>query len=109
MPRKSSQPDDADMEQGIIIPNSHQQEQQGHSVDDLSRMLAAVLNYMSDDENEVIDVEFIIDNTDGLRDWWNEYKEKNRQLIEDEIKESLGELSIEELQRIRNQIKERQN
>ena len=109
MPRKSRQPEDENMEQGIILPNAHQEQQQGHTMDDLTRMLASVLNYLSDDENEVIDVEFIFDNTEGLRDWWSDYKEKNRQLIEEEIKESLGELSIEELQRIRNQIKERQN
>ncbi len=64
---------------------------------------------MSDDENEVIDVEYIFDNTEGLRVWWDEYKERNRQLIEDEIKASLSDLSIEELQRISKQIKERQN
>ncbi|HWL23765.1 MAG TPA: hypothetical protein VNR38_08450 [Ureibacillus sp.] len=107
MPRKSNQPDDSNIEEEVTLAADNVLNQQ--TIDDLTRMLAAVLNYLSDDENEVIDVEFIFDNTEGLRDWWNDYKEKNRQLIENEIKESLGELSIQELQQLRKQIKERQN
>lgn len=74
-------------------------------VSNLSRMLAAVLDYLSDDENEEIDIEYIFDKTEGLRDWWVQYQENNRKLIEEEIKESLSDLSFEELQRIREQIK----
>ncbi|CAI9391031.1 MULTISPECIES: hypothetical protein [Bacillaceae] len=77
-------------------------------VDKLNRMLAAVLEYISDDEVEEIDIDYILDQTEGLRDWWNLYREKNRKRMEEEIKESLGELSLEELEKIREQIKAKQ-
>lgn len=103
MPRKSSQPsEENDMEDVVQIPNVQQNQEK---IDQLSRMLASILTYLSDEENEEIDIGYIFDNTEGLRDWWNEYKENNRKLIEEEIRESLGELSLEELQRIREQIK----
>lgn len=103
MPRKSSQPNEEnDMEDVVQIPNVQQNQEK---IDQLSRMLASILTYLSDEENEEIDIGYIFDNTEGLRDWWNEYKENNRKLIEEEIRESLGELSLEELQRIRVQIK----
>lgn len=76
--------------------------------DKLNRMLAAVLEYISDDEVEEIDIDYILDQTEGLRDWWNQYREKNRKRMEKEIKESLGELSLEELEKIREQIKAKQ-
>lgn len=76
--------------------------------DKLNRMLASVLEYISDDEVEEIDIEYILDQTEGLRDWWNQYREKNRKRMEKEIKESLGELSLEELEKIREQIKAKQ-
>ncbi|KLV28502.1 Uncharacterised protein [Niallia circulans] len=76
--------------------------------DKLNRMLAAVMEYISDDEVEEIDIEYILDQTEGLRDWWNQYREKNRKRMEKEIKESLGELSLEELEKIREQIKAKQ-
>ncbi|MEK4868214.1 hypothetical protein [Niallia sp. FSL W8-1348] len=77
-------------------------------VDKLNRMLVAVLEYISDEEVEEIDIDYILDQTAGLRDWWNQYKEKNRKLMEEEIKESLGELSLAQLEKIREQIKAKQ-
>nr|WP_106783112.1 hypothetical protein [Lysinibacillus timonensis] len=106
MPRKTSQNNEEIEEEKIVqMPNNSQ------TIDDtenLSRMLASVLDYLSDEENEEIDIEFIYDNTEGLREWRNRYLERNRKQIEEEIKESLGELSFEELQKIREQIKEKQ-
>ena len=71
----------------------------------LNRMLASVLNYLSDDEVEEIDIEYLLANTEGLRDWWDKYRENNKKHIEEEIKKSLGSLSLEELESIREQIK----
>lgn len=73
----------------------------------LSRMLADVLNYLSDEEVEEIDIEFLLNNTEGLREWWDQYRESNRKQIEKEIQQSLGELSLKELESIRQQIKEK--
>lgn len=73
----------------------------------LERMLAAVLNYLSDDEIEEIDLEYLLTNTEDLRQWWNQYREKNKKQIEDEIKKSLSKLTLEELESIREQIKEK--
>lgn len=71
----------------------------------LNRMLAAVLNYLSDEEVEVIDIEYLLENTEGLREWWDQYREKNRKKIEEEIKKSLSDLTLEELESIREQIR----
>jgi hypothetical protein len=73
----------------------------------LERMLAAVLNYLSDDEIEEIDLEYLLTNTKDLRQWWDQYREKNKKHVEDEIKKSLSKLSLEELESIREQIKEK--
>ncbi|GLB62081.1 hypothetical protein [Cytobacillus sp. NCCP-133] len=73
----------------------------------LNRMLAAVLDYLSDDEVEEIDIEYLLTHTEGLRKWWDQYREKNKKQIEEEIKKSLGRLSLEELESIREQIKEK--
>jgi hypothetical protein len=51
-------------------------------------------------------MEYLLDHTEGLREWWEEYRESNRKLIEKEIKESLSELPLKDLEKIRNQIKE---
>lgn len=75
---------------------------------ELSRMLAAVMNYISDDEVEEIDVTYLLQNTEGLKEWWDEYKESNRKDVEEEIKKSLNKLSLKELEQIREQIKEKQ-
>lgn len=74
--------------------------------DKLSNMLASVLHYISDDEVEEIDIDYILNKTEGLRDWWNSYKEKNRKHLEEEIKNSLEGLSLEDLEKIREQIVE---
>jgi hypothetical protein len=69
-------------------------------------MLAAVLNYLLDEEVEEIDLEYLLNNTESLREWWEQYCEKNRKQIEDEIKISLEKLPLEELESIREKIKE---
>lgn len=74
-------------------------------VEKLTRFLAAVLEYISDDDIEVIDIEYLLTNTEGLREWWEQYQEKNRKKLEKEIRNSLGELSLQELQSIHEQIK----
>lgn len=74
-------------------------------VANLNRMLAAVLNYLSDEEVEVIDIEYLLENTEGLRVWWDQYRERNRKKIEEEIKKSLSDLTLEELENIREQIR----
>lgn len=107
MPRRTAQSNDASENENIVhLPNNQQSKDE---IGNLSRMLAAVLDYLSDEEVEEIDVEYILEKTEGLREWWNQYREKNRKLIEDEIKKSLGELTLEELQKIREQIKEKQD
>lgn len=107
MPRKSTQINEENENDKMVqLPNN---EQSNDEIGDLTRMLAAVLDYLSDEEVEVIDLEYILDHTEGLRDWWNRYRESNRKLIEEEIKGSLSELSLEELEKIREQIKEKQN
>jgi hypothetical protein len=74
-------------------------------IENLNRLLAAVLDYLSDDEVEVIDIEYLLENTEGLREWWNQYRERNRKKIEEEITQALGDLSIEELENLREKIR----
>jgi len=102
MPRK-----DEEISEEVEKDAANTKKKEGE-VDKLNRMLAAVLEYISDDEVEEIDIDYILDQTEGLRDWWNLYREKNRKRMEEEIKESLGELSLEELEKIREQIKAKQ-
>jgi hypothetical protein len=78
-------------------------------ISNLNRMLAAVLNYLSDDEVKEIDIEYLLDNTVGLREWWDHYQEINKKLLEEEIKKSLGQLSLKELEKIREKINEKQD
>ncbi|MFS0763954.1 hypothetical protein [Peribacillus phoenicis] len=73
--------------------------------DKLNRLLGAVMRYLSDDEQEEIDIEYLLENTAGLRDWWSEYRELDRKRVEEEIKNSLTDLSLEELENIREQIR----
>lgn len=73
-------------------------------VENLNRMLGTVLNYLSDETIEEIDIDSLLDNTEGLKEWWDGYRERNRKQIEEEIKQSLSELSVEELENIRKQI-----
>lgn len=102
MPRKSAQENETSEEEVIVPIASNQQKDE---LGNLSRMLGSVLEYLADDENEEIDIEYIFDQTEGLREWWGDYQETNRKQIEEEIKQSLGELSFEDLQKIREQIK----
>ncbi len=74
----------------------------------LNRLLAAVLKYLSDDDVEEIDIEYLLKNTEGLREWWDQYRENNRKEIEEEIKKSLSGLSLKELESIREKVKARE-
>ncbi|MDQ0415828.1 hypothetical protein [Mesobacillus stamsii] len=82
-----------------------QDDKERNEIERLNDMLAAVLNYISDDEIEVIDIEYLLNNTDGLREWWDQYRERNRKNIEEEIVQSLGSLSIEALEELREKIR----
>lgn len=82
-------------------------EKKEDEINNLNRMLGAVLHYLSDDEVEEIDIEYLLENTEGLRDWWDQYRERNRKQIEEEIRRSLSDLPLEELESIREQIKEK--
>lgn len=99
MPRKSAEGKDKPTEPSLPKDST------GEEIENLHRLLGAVLNYLSDDDVDVIDIEYLLENTEGLQEWWDQYREKNRKLIEDEIKKSLGELSLEELESIREKIK----
>ena len=103
MPRKTADnPEGKESEQLDIIP---QKDISKEEIEKLNHMLAAVLNYISDDEVEVIDIDYLLNNTEGLRDWWDQYRERNRKKIEKEISKALGDLSIEELEDLREKIK----
>lgn len=99
LPRKSAAPNE---EEDQLNPTDSASE-----TEKLNRLLAAVLNYLSDDEVEVIDIDYLLTHTEGLREWWDHYRKKNRELIEEEIKQSLGNLTLEELESIRERIKEK--
>ncbi len=110
MPRKAApvvEVTDTDEEVELHEEQLPNNEKNDAEISDLNRMLATVLNYLSDEEVEEIDIEYLLNNTEGLRDWWDSYRESNRQQIEEEIKQSLSELSLTELEKIREQIKER--
>ncbi|MBT2682803.1 hypothetical protein [Bacillus sp. ISL-37] len=103
MPRKPaaiSEEQANEMEETEPVVNNNNDE-----IENLNRLLAAVLDYLSDDEVEVIDIEYLLENTEGLREWWNQYRERNRKKIEEEITQALGDLSIEELENLREKIK----
>lgn len=110
MPRKSAATNDdmdKDLQETVLKmdTNNEKTDKANAEIEKLNRLLAAVLNYLSDDEVEVIDIEYLLNNTEGLQEWWDQYKERNRKVIEEEIKKSLGGLSIEELESIREKIK----
>lgn len=114
MPRKTAQVEEVTEENTNEQLNQEQEkvnkgETSTDEVENLNRMLGAVLTYLSDDEVEEIDIEFLLENTQGLRMWWDKFRERNRKSIEEEIKKSLGELSLEELEQIREQIKVRKD
>ncbi|MFJ7832543.1 hypothetical protein ACIQZM_13470 [Peribacillus sp. NPDC097206] len=75
----------------------------------LNRLLGAVMRYLSDDEQEEIDIEYLLENTDGLREWWDQYRELDRKRVEEKIKSSLAELPVEELELILEQIRNKMN
>ncbi|TRZ38152.1 hypothetical protein CEQ21_22350 [Niallia circulans] len=107
MPKKTEAAPDVttDRESNVVPLNKESNKDQ---IAELNRMLAAVMNYISDDEVEEIDVTYLLDNTEGLKEWWDEYKESNRKVVEEEIKKSLNKLSLKELEHIREQIMEKQ-
>lgn len=108
MPRKST-PINQDADQELVLEAIVPGNKNGmDEVAQLNRMLGAVMEYLSDDELEELDVEFLLDQTDGLREWWNQYRESNRKMLEDEIRKSLGALTLKELETIREQIKEKE-
>ncbi|MDR7000232.1 hypothetical protein [Neobacillus niacini] len=104
MPRKSSQNNETTEEETNVV--FLKDEGNEDETENLTRMLAAVMNYLTDDELEEMDIEYLLDNTVGLRDWWNQYRESNKKVIEEEIKKSLGDLSLRDLEKIHEQIKE---
>ncbi|MED3563057.1 hypothetical protein [Bacillus xiapuensis] len=104
MPRKAAQNDETiDEESKVVFLDD---KEKGDESADLSRMLAAVMNYLTNDDLEELDIEYLLDSTVGLRAWWNRYRESNKKIIEEEIKKSLGDLSLKDLEKIREQIKE---
>ncbi|MGG1401504.1 hypothetical protein ABE288_27325 [Bacillus salipaludis] len=104
MPRKAAQNDETPEEETIVtFPTQDEDEDEAEK---LSRMLAAVMEYLTDDDLEEMDIEYLLDSTEGLRDWWDQYRESNKKVIEEEIKKSLGDLSLKDLEKIREQIKE---
>ena len=103
MPRKTDVESDAIEEKSTNILPLLKKEKED-DIAQLNRMLGVVMKYISDDEIEEIDIEYLLDHTDGLREWWNNYRELDRKKVVEEIKKSLGDLSIEELERIREQI-----
>ena len=107
MPRKTSVNNEVpDTEENDLSQNAPQKEDE---VGKLTYMLGAVMNYLSDDELEELDIEYLLDETEGLREWWDRYRDSNKKQLEEEIKKSLGELSLKELEEILEKIKEKQN
>jgi hypothetical protein len=105
MPRRTEKVNEEEKE--IRIPSETKIEAEDENTR-LNRMLVAVMRYISDDEIVEIDIEYLLENTEGLRKWWNEYREKDRKRVEDEIKKSLSGLSLEELEKLREQIHEKE-
>ncbi|MDR4936938.1 hypothetical protein RGU11_11160 [Rossellomorea marisflavi] len=71
----------------------------------LERLLASTLQYLSDDEVEEIDLEYLMEHTEGLREWWQEYREENKKALEKEIQQLLPSLSLEELEDLRAKLR----
>jgi len=105
MPKKTTQINE-EIEKMDINEEKNNEGSDQTEILNLNRMLAAVLNYLSDDEVEEIDLEYLLQTTEGLREWWDGYRESNKKEIEEEIIKSLGELSLKELEKIREQIKQ---
>jgi hypothetical protein len=105
MPRRTEKVNEEEKEIGIPSETKIEAEDE---ITRLNRLLGAVMRYISDDEIVEIDIEYLLENTEGLRKWWNEYREKDRKRVEDEIKKSLSGLSLEELEKLREQIHEKE-
>ncbi len=108
MPRRNDSVNDENIEKEtkidhLINKKNGDEDEKVH----LNQMLGEVMRYISDDQIVEIDIEYLLDHTEGLRKWWDEYREKDRKRVEDEIKKSLSDLSLEELEKIREQIKEK--
>lgn len=74
-------------------------------VENLTRMLGSVLSYLSDEDIVEIDLEYLLNRTEGLREWWEQYRKNNRKQIEKEIIQSLNQLSLKDLEQIQKMIK----
>ena len=98
-PRNVSAKNDSEEKDTLASPDKESE------LGKLNRLLGAVMRYLSDDEQEEIDIEYLLENTEGLRDWWSQYRELDRKRVEEEIKNSLTDLSLEELEIIREQIR----
>lgn len=103
MPRRSEKAMEEEKDLNVLTDTDVDED----DVSRLNRMLGAVMKYISDDEIVEIDIEYLLKNTEGLRNWWDEYREKDRKRVEEEIKKSLSSLSLEELEKIRVQINEK--
>ena len=95
------------------VPTDNEKEKKGSALDKkgkenetarLNRLLGEVMRYLSDDEQEEIDIEYLLENTDGLKEWWDQYRELDRKRVEEQIKNALGELPVEDLELILEQI-----
>ncbi len=107
MPKKQEAANEESTEKESNVVALHKGDHKDKAAE-LNRLLAAVMNYISDDEVEEIDVSYLLENTEGLKEWWDDYKESNRKVVEEEIKKSLNKLSLKELEQIREQIKDKQ-
>lgn len=107
MPRQTEPANEEKKEQGTKIPNQ-MKEKDKEEIASLNRMLGAVMKYISDDEIQEIDIRYLLENTEGLKVWWEQYKERNRKRIEEEIKKSLSGLSLGELERIQELVQKKE-
>jgi hypothetical protein len=104
MPRKADSVPEEDKENESNIVPLKKEEKEDEAAR-LNRMLGAVMKYISDDEIQEIDIEYLLDTTEGLREWWEKFREMDRKRVEEEIKNSLKDLSLDELQKLREQIR----
>jgi hypothetical protein len=104
MPRRTEKDNEEEKDTNVLSETNEDSEDE---ITRLNRMLGAVMRYISDDEIVEIDIEYLLENTKDLRKWWNEYREKDRKRVEEDIKKSLRGLSLEELEKIREQIQEK--
>lgn len=105
MPRKVEVQNEDTEKEPLEQESTEKKKDKDKEIAKLNEMLGAVLNYLSDEEVEEIDIEYLLNHTEGLREWWDQYRESNRKQIEEEIKKSLGDLPLKELEKIQEQIK----